>query len=55
LHYLWRAADQNGNELDIFVHKNRNKKAAMKFFRKLLKGQQAPPFVPLLFGLPIED
>ncbi|MEP7705668.1 DDE-type integrase/transposase/recombinase [Paraglaciecola sp. 25GB23A] len=40
LHYLWRAVDQDGDELDILVLKRRNKKAAMKFFRKLLKGQQ---------------
>jgi putative transposase len=43
LHYLWRAVDQDGDELDILVQKRRNKKAAMKFFRKLLKGQQAAP------------
>jgi putative transposase len=43
LHYLWRAVDQDGDELDILVQKHRNKKAAMKFFRKLLKGQQAAP------------
>jgi putative transposase len=39
-HYLWRAVDQDGDEVDILVQKCRNKKAAMKFFRKLLKGQQ---------------
>ena len=43
LHFLWRAVDQDGDELDILVQKRRNKKAAMKFFRKLLKGQQAAP------------
>jgi putative transposase len=43
LHYLWRAVDQGGDELDILVQKRRNKKAAMKFFKKLLKGQQATP------------
>jgi putative transposase len=43
LHYLWRAVDQDGEELDILVQKRRNKKAAMKFFKKLLKGQQATP------------
>ena len=43
LHYLWRAVVQDGDELDILVQKRRNKKAAMKFFRKLLKGQQAAP------------
>ena len=43
LHYLWRAVDQDGDDLDILVQKRRNKRAAMKFFRKLLKGQQAAP------------
>ena len=37
-HYLWRAVDQAGNGLDILVQSRRNKRAAIKFFRKLLKG-----------------
>jgi len=37
-HYLWRAVDQVGNVLDILVQSHRNKAAAKKFFRKLLKG-----------------
>src|SRR4029450_7168225 len=37
-HYLWRAVDQDDNVLDILVQKRRNKQAAKKFFRKLLKG-----------------
>ena len=36
-HYLWRAVDQEGNVLDILVQHRRDKKAAKKFFRKLLK------------------
>jgi len=36
--YLWRAVDQDGNVLDILVQSRRNKGAAKKFFRKLLKG-----------------
>ena len=36
--YLWRAVDQEGNLLDILVQSRRNKAAAKKFFRKLLKG-----------------
>jgi putative transposase len=35
--YLWRAVDQDGNILDILVQRRRNKNAAKKFFRKLLK------------------
>jgi len=34
----WRAVDQDGNVLDILVQNRRNKKAAKRFFRKLLKG-----------------
>ncbi len=36
--YLWRAVDQDGNVLDILVQSRRNKAAAKKFCRKLLKG-----------------
>jgi putative transposase len=44
-HYLWRAVDQDGNILDILVQSRRNKKAAKKFFRKLLKGLTYVPRV----------
>src|SRR5882672_9316906 len=44
-HYLWRAVDQDGDVLDILVQSRRNKKAARKFFRKLLKGLQYVPNV----------
>jgi putative transposase len=44
-HYLWRAVDQYGNVLDILVQSRRNKQAAKKFFRKLLKGLQYVPRV----------
>jgi putative transposase len=36
-HYLWRAVDQDGQVLDILVQRRRDKRAAKKFFRKLLK------------------
>src|SRR3712207_8189045 len=44
-HYLWRAIDQNGVVLDILVQSRRNKKAAKRFFRKLLKGLRYAPRV----------
>jgi len=44
-HYLWRAVDQDGNVLDILVQSQRSKKAAKRFFRKLLKGFQYVPRV----------
>jgi len=37
VHYFWRAVDQDGDVLDIMVQSKRDKKAAKKFFRKLLK------------------
>ena len=43
LQYLWRAVDQDGEVLDILVQPRRNKQAAKKFFRKLLKGLQYVP------------
>ena len=45
LHYLWRAVDQDGDVLDILVQSHREKKAARKFFRKLLKGLRYVPRV----------
>ena len=35
-YYLWRAVDQDGDILDILVQKHRDRKAAKRFFRKLL-------------------
>ena len=45
LHYLWRPVDQDGDVLDILVQSRRDKKAAKKFFRKLLKGLRYVPRV----------
>ena len=36
-HYLWRAVDHEGEVLEAVVTKRRNKKAALKFLRKLMK------------------
>jgi putative transposase len=41
--YLWRAVDQDGDSIDILVQRRRNKKAAVRFFRRLLKGQGGEP------------
>lgn len=43
VHYLWRVVDQDGDVLDILVQSRRDKKAAKKFFRKLLKGLRYVP------------
>jgi putative transposase len=44
-HYLWRAVDHDSHVLDILIQSRRNKKAAKRFFRKLLKGLQYVPRV----------
>jgi transposase-like protein len=41
--YLWRAVDSEGEVLDILVQKRRNKRAALKLMRKLLKNQGVCP------------
>ena len=45
LQYLWRAVDQDGSVLDILVQSRRSKKAAARFFRKLLRGLKYAPRV----------
>ena len=44
-HYLWRAVDQDGYTLDILVQSRRDRNAAKRFFRKLLKGLRHVPRV----------
>ncbi len=44
-HWLWRAVDQEGFVLDVFVQSRRDKKAAQRLFRKLLKKQGRAPRV----------
>ena len=41
--YLWRAVDEDGDVLDILVQSRRNRRAAQRFFRKLLKKQGCEP------------
>ena len=41
--YLWRAVDQDGDVIDILVQSRRDRRAATRFFRKLLKGQGSVP------------
>ncbi|MCZ8333084.1 MAG: IS6 family transposase [Rhodobacteraceae bacterium] len=36
-HYLWRAVDHEGEVLEAFVSKKRDRKAALKFLKKTLK------------------
>ena len=39
---LWRAVDEDGMELDIFLQKSRNKKAAIRFLSRLLRSNPSP-------------
>jgi transposase-like protein len=41
--WLWRAVDDEGEDLDMLVQKRRNKHAALKILRKLLKNQVSIP------------
>jgi putative transposase len=44
-HWLWRAVDQDGVVLDVLVQKRRDKRAAKRLLRKLLKRQARVPRV----------
>ena len=44
-HWLWRAVDQDGVVLDVLVQKRRDKPAAKRLLRKLLKRQARVPRV----------
>ncbi|AUH64149.1 IS6 family transposase [Paracoccus zhejiangensis] len=41
-HYLWRAVDHEGEVLEGFVSKSRDRKAALKFLRKMMKRYGSP-------------
>ena len=42
-HYLWRAIDQDGEVVDVFLQKRRDSNAAKRFFKRLLKSHQGEP------------
>src|SRR4051794_29500934 len=44
-HWLWRAVDQDGTVLGVLVQSRRDKKAAKRLLRKLLKKQGRAPRV----------
>ena len=44
-HWLWRAVDQAGMMLDVLVQSRRDKRAAKRLLRKLLKRQCGAPRV----------
>lgn len=49
--FMWRAVDKEGEVLDVLVQKRRNKVAALKLLRKLLKNQGAVPKAIVTDGL----
>lgn len=42
-HYLWRAVDQDGEVVDVFLQKRRDGNAAKRFFGRLLKKHKGEP------------
>ena len=42
MHYLWRAVDQEGEVLESYVTRTRDKAAALKFMKKALKRHGSP-------------
>jgi putative transposase len=42
-HYLWRAVDQDGEVVDVFLQKRRDGKAAKRFFKRLLNKHKGEP------------
>ena len=42
-HYLWRAVDQDGEVVDVFLQTRRDGNAAKRFFKRLLKAHRHEP------------
>ena len=42
-HYLWRAVDQDGEVVDVYLQKRRDAAAAKRFFKRLLKKHSDEP------------
>ena len=45
IHYLWRAVDHEGEVLETYVTKRRDRKATLKFLRKALKRYGSPEVI----------
>ncbi len=41
--YLWRAIDQDGEVVDVFLQRRRDGQAAKRFFKRLLKNNRSEP------------
>lgn len=42
-HYLWRAVDQDGEVVDVYLQTKRDGAAAKRFFKRLLRNHDAEP------------
>jgi putative transposase len=42
-HYLWRAVDQDGEVVDVYLQAKRDGAAAKRFFRRLLRSRGGKP------------
>jgi putative transposase len=42
-HYLWRAVDQDGEVIDVFLQAKRDAAAAKRFFERLLRNNRGEP------------
>ena len=42
-HYLWRAVDQDGEVVDVFLQARRDGKAAKRFFKRLMRSHGGGP------------
>ncbi len=42
-HYLWRAVDQDGDVVDVFLQRRRDGRAAKRFFKRLLRRSSNEP------------
>ena len=42
-HYLWRAVDQDGEVVDVYMQARRDGAAAKRFFKRLLRSHGAEP------------
>jgi putative transposase len=44
-HYLWRAVDHEGEVIEVFASKRRNRKAALEFLRRAMKRYGSPKII----------
>ena len=45
MHYLWRAVDHEGEVLEVFATKRRDRRAALKFLKRTMKRYGGPRFI----------